>query len=296
MEYRAFGKNGLKVSLLGFGGSEIGFQGVPAETVSGLLNQALDAGLNVLDTAECYKDSEEKIGETVSHRRGEYYLFTKCGHASGFDEPDWDPAMLAKTIDRSLQRLKTDYADLVQLHSCGEDLLRQGDVIEVLMRAKEAGKTRLIGYSGDNEAALYAVQCGAFDTLQTSCSIADQDAIERTLPLAAEKGMGVIIKRPVANAAWLNGDPPPNAYHRPYWERLRELDYAFLKGPDSLATALRFTASVPGVCTMIVGTMRPGRWAENAAHLAQGPLEAGEYAAIRARWREVAREDWLGNT
>src|SRR6185312_865484 len=106
-----------------------------------------------VDTAECYNDSEEKIGRSISGRRGEFHLFTKCGHSAGFDLPDWDPKMLAMQIERSLLRLNTDRVDLVQLHSCSEEMLRQGDVIDVLVRAKEAGKTRYIGYSGDRGAA-----------------------------------------------------------------------------------------------------------------------------------------------
>jgi hypothetical protein len=296
MEKRKFGRTDMEVSILGFGGAEIGFQGISSETVERLLNSALDAGLNVIDTAECYKASEELIGKAVSHRRSEYYLFTKCGHASGFDLPDWDPKLLEQSIDRSLRRLKTDYVDLVHLHSCSEEVLRRGEVIEVLQRARDAGKTRYIGYSGDGQAALYAIRCGAFDSLQTSINIADQEAIELTLPEARERGIGVIAKRPIANACWLSGAKPADAYSQPYWERLQKLDYPFLKdGPEaSIATALRFTLSLPGVCTAIVGTTKPERWRQNAALLEAGPLPAEQMAAIRERWRAVAGADWVG--
>ena len=300
MEKRMLGRTGMEVTVLGFGGAEIGFQGVPPETVREVLNGALDAGLNVIDTAECYgpdgSSSEELIGETVSHRRDEFFLFTKCGHAAGFDLPDWDPKLLEQSIDRSLRRLRTDYLDLVQLHSCSEELLRQGEVIEVLQRAREAGKTRFIGYSGDRNAARYAVECGAFDTLQTSVSVADQEPLELTLPLAREREMGVIAKRPIANAAWQHASRPENAYHAPYWERLQKLDYPFTHDPiaEAAAIALRFTLSTPGVTTAIVGTTKPGRWRENAAALQAGPLPEAEYAAIRERWAAAAGPDWTG--
>jgi aryl-alcohol dehydrogenase-like predicted oxidoreductase len=296
LEKRQYGNTGMNVSVLGFGGAEIGYQDATIETVDKLLGSALDAGLNVIDTAECYKISEELIGKTVSKRRDDYYLFTKCGHASGYDLPDWDPKLLEMSIDRSLKRLQTDYVDVIHLHSCSEEVLRKGEVIEVLQRAKEQGKTRFIGYSGDHKAALYAVQSGAFDSLETSVSIADQEAIELTIPEAARRGMGVVIKRPIANAAWSTGQKPESAYHHAYWERLQELKYEFLEGDlkDSVGIALRFTLSIPGVHTAIVGTANPGRWVENAKLADQGPLPKEQFDAIRSRWKETAAADWIG--
>jgi aryl-alcohol dehydrogenase-like predicted oxidoreductase len=282
--------------VLGFGGSEIGYGRAALDTVRRLLDGALDAGLNVIDTAECYVTSEELIGAAVGHRRADYYLFTKCGHAAGLDYPDWHPRLLAESIDRSLRRLRTDHIDLLQLHSCSAEVLRRGEAIEVLRRAREQGKTRFIGYSGDGADALYAIQTGAFDTLQTSVNIADQQALDLTLPLARERGMGVIAKRPVANAAWRHKHRPEDTYVQPYWERLNRLDYDFLRGDmrTAISTALRFTLSVPGVHTAIVGTTAPGRWRENAELLAAGPLPAEEFDSICARWRQVAGADWAG--
>jgi len=297
MERRRFGSTDMNVSVLGFGGAEIGFEAAPQEHVDSLLNAALDSGLNVIDTAECYADSEEKIGRAVAGRRGDFYLFTKCGHSSGFDLPDWDPKMLAMTIDRSLKLLQTDCVDLVQLHSCTEEILRQGDAIEVLQKAKSDGKTRYIGYSGDGTNARYAVECGAFDSLQTSCNVADQQCLTLTLPEAAKRGMAVIAKRPIANVAWRSGEnPPANGYYQSYWERLLKLRYDFLTEPDAVATALRFTLSQPEVSVAIVGTKNPSRWAVNSAYARLGGLPASASQAIRDRWSVVAAPDWVGQT
>lgn len=295
MEKRDLGKTGMKVTVLGYGAAEIGFRGVPEETVDRLINGALDAGLNVIDTAECYVDSEEKIGKTVSGRRSEYFLFTKCGHDKDGDH--WNRKKMAEQVDRSLKRLRTDHVDLLQLHSCTEQQLRQGDVIDVIRQARQAGKTRFIGYSGDGPPALYAVRSGAFDTLQISVSIADQEALDLVLPHAKATGIGVIVKRPIANAIW-KATSKPDAYYQPYWERLHELDYDFLRddsGQD-VATALRFTLSLEGVHTAIVGTTKPDRWKQNAGLLAAGPLNLESINAIRSRWKSVARGDWVGQT
>ena len=298
MEKRRLGKTDMDVSVLGFGGSEIGYEKASSETVADLLNGALDAGLNVIDTAECYYGSEELIGNAVSDRRDEFYLFTKCGHPHGMESAaNWSRDSILQSIERSLQRLKTDRLDIVQLHSCSESELRKGEVIAALQTAREKGYARYIGYSGDSRAAHFAVECGAFDTLQTSINIADQEAIDLTLPLAREKKMGVIAKRPLANAAWKTGHRPMDSYHHEYWQRLQKLNYDFLRSGDlekTISIALRFTLSVPGVHTAIVGTKNPERWEQNAKLLDAGPLSEAEFQAIRHRWEEYAPRIWIG--
>src|SRR5213594_4892528 len=296
VERRQLGRTDIVASVLGFGGSEIGYERVSARTVARLLGSALDAGLNVLDTAECYDDSESLIGKAIGARRQDVRLFTKCGHAGGWSSADWRRTPLLASIERSLRRLRTDYVDLIQLHSCSLAELRKGEAIEALEQARERGWARYIGYSGDGEAARYAVECGRFDTLQTSISVADQEAIDHTLPLASARQMGVIAKRPLANVAWRYERKPAEPYYQTYWARLRALDYRFLTAaPDTaVATALRFTLGTPGVHTAIVGTTKPERWQQNAALLQAGALPPREFEQIRARWHEVADGSWGG--
>ncbi len=299
MELRQLGRTDMRVSTLGFGGAEIGFEKATQDTVTRLLDDALDAGLNIIDTAECYPNSEELIGQAVAHRRKDFFLFTKCGHPVVYTDADWRPESLLKTIERSLARLKTDRLDLVQLHTCTEADLRKGDVISALQKARDKGQTRYIGYSGDGNAAKYAIECGAFDTLQTSLSVMDQDNIDVFMPLAVEKQIGVIVKRPLGNVVWKYKDQRPTMpYHVPYWERLQKLKYDFTAGDPAAAaaTALRFTLSIPGVHTAIVGTTKPGRWRDNAAALAAGPLPQDQFDAIRQHWRKIADPTWAGLT
>lgn len=305
LERRRFGRTDMEVALLGFGGAEIGYEQAAPDVVAKLLNGALDSGLNVIDTAECYLESETLIGAAVGHRRKEFFLFTKCGHfVEGGGSADWSKAALLRSIERSLQRLKTETVDLVQLHSCSLDELKKGECIEALELAKQQGKTRYIGYSGDSAAARYAVECGRFDSLQTSVNLCDQEAIELTLPLAAEKGMGVIAKRPIANAVWRHDAAPSNGYHLEYWKRLQELRYDFAFGEAKqredadgpAGIAMRFTAMQPGVDVLIVGTTKPERWKQNAELLRAGALSKEQADAIRARWKAVAKSDWTGQT
>ncbi len=297
MEKRTFGKTGLSLSVLGFGGAEIGFrQDSTEQMVEKLLMEAIEAGLNVIDTAECYDKSEQLIGSVLGKRRKDVYIFTKCGHGKSWNKDAWDAASLEASIDRSLKRLNTDYVDLVQLHSCAADILKQGEAIEVLQKAKQAGKTRFIGYSGDGTDALYAIKSGAFDTFQTSVNIADQQALDLTLPFAIEKCMGIIAKRPLANVAFKHKNRPDGDYCLPYWERLQKLKYDFVNGDNkrAMATALRFTLSVPGIHTAIVGTSTPGRYNENAKILDEGTLSKSDFDLIRTQWQTIAKPDWVG--
>lgn len=293
-----FGKTGLEVSVLGFGGAELGFDdGVTDQQVAALLHPAIEAGLNVIDTASAYLASEQLLGRALVGRRDKVHLFTKCGATDGFSRSDWSARGIRSQLEQSLRALKTDRVELLQLHSCGIDTLERGEALDTLEALKREGKTRFIGYSGDGDAAVWAVKCGRFDALQTSINVADQLVLEQALPLAAKASMGVIAKRPVANVAWRHGDGgPEDGYHSSYWRRLRTLDFEFTKLPlkEAVGIALRFTAFQPGLSTAIVGSSSPGRWAENAALLAQGALAPEELAAIRTRWKERAKSDWVG--
>jgi aryl-alcohol dehydrogenase-like predicted oxidoreductase len=316
METRNFGNTGMRVSTLGFGAAEIGYEKIPDRVVDAIIGAALDVGMNVIDTAALYKDSEEKIGRALRGRRTRCFIFTKCGGfpprivrlyeraqrkarrlIGGVNENGsfgWHPRILEWNIENSLRRLKVDCIDLIQLHSCSEETLRRGDVIEALRRARQAGKVRYIGYSGDGSAALYAVQCGQFDALQTSINIADQEAVDLTVPLALKHGIGVIAKRPIANGVWKSPHRPEPFYVHAYWDRLRELSYDFLQGVRGFEVALRFTMSVPGVHTAIVGTTNPTHFRQNADSVAAGILAKDQFDEIRARWKNVAQPDWVG--
>jgi aryl-alcohol dehydrogenase-like predicted oxidoreductase len=296
MKQRPLGKTGIMVSPLGFGAA--GLAGPEEASAGVLLNAALDGGCTIIDTAECYNLSEETIGKYVGHRRKEYALFTKFGHnGSDFGHTDWDPRIVQPSIDRSLKRLRTDRIDLIQIHTCDLATLKKGDLITEMRRARDAGKCRFIGFSGDREEARWAVESGIFDTIQTSISIADQEAIDRTLPEARRRGMGIIIKRPVANGVWtFPADKPPREGIQSYWRRVLALDYPFLKTARASEVVMRFPISVEGVATTLVGSKKLDRWKEYQAAAEKDALPTAEYEAIRSRWKQVAKPDWTGET
>ena len=270
-----FGKTGYTVSRLGAGlaeiGSELDFDDV--EQAGSVLNNALDLGINFLDTAACYGISEELIGRTVANRRDEYVLVTKAGHArgDGLDGSDWTYETIRDSIDRSLRRLNTDYVDLVQLHSCGIPDLEKGDIIRALEDARDAGKTRLIGYSGDNEAAHWAVDSGVFATLQTSFNVVEQRAYTTgLLEKCADKGIGVIVKRPIAGATWgmakSGMSSSRRGYDNTYLQRCQVVQSAgeVADEPDDpIVAAMGFTLAHPEIHVAIIGTKNPRHMASN---------------------------------
>jgi len=291
-ERRVLGKTGLEVSVIGFGGSETGYGGTDSRALGQILAAAHDSGVNLIDTAECYGDGELQLGRALGGRRKDFVLLTKCGHARTMLGSDWSPRMLEKSIDQSLRNLGTDHVDVMQFHSPEVRTLRDSRVLEVLTRARDAGKARFIGCSADGAGALEAVAMGVFDTLQISISIADQEALDGALPQARERGMGVIAKRPIANAAWL--PTSRDGYSAPYRQRLGKLEYDFLKREDGAASALRFTLSSPGVTCAIVGTTKASRIAENMRAARLGGLPSADYERIRARWRSAGGASWPG--
>lgn len=302
MEQRTLGKTGLQISWLGVGLAEIGFQLTFAEEQKAgeILNTALDNGITFLDTAAVYNISEELIGRTISHRRNEFVLASKCGQATGgYKGESWTAQTVRDSIDRSLERMKTDVIDVMQLHSCGVDVLEKGEVIEALQEAKAVGKIRFLGYSGDNEAAAWAVESGHFDTLQTSFNLTDQRA--RTTGLfakAQEKGMGVIIKRPIGNGAW-GVDQSPSDYADEYFRRaqIMQQDGPLPAAPDNrIWLSLGFTLAHDAIDTAIVGTQNPAHMRSNIEWVKTLPaLAEGTVAELHRRFEQYDT-DWEQRT
>ena len=305
VEYRRLGRTELEVSVVGFGSLSIGLASTNQHRVTQLLNQALDGGLNIIDTAECYghpdkNHAEILIGNAIGSRRDEYVLCSKVGHENGHfgQGGDWSLESIHRTIDRSLKRLNTDHLDIVHLHGCTVDVLRSGEVIEALKKARKTGKIRFLGYSGSGERVRYAIETNEFDVVQLTLNVFEQNAIDDLLPLTHERDIGVIVKRPIGNAVWRFPERPEWGWYAEYWDLIEPLDYPFFKGdaltdpgPEGAAgMALRFLTSTHGVHTAIVGTTSPGRWNQNQGNVSAGSLSKKQYQAIRTSWQALPRE------
>lgn len=309
MNLTRFGKTELMVTPLGLGGAEIGFLKPERERAAKMLNLLLDEKVNVIDTAASYQTSEEFIGEAIGHRRTEFVLISKCGgKISGCDDAEWSASLIAKSVDQSLRRLKTDVIDVMLLHTCDEAILRRGEALGALVKARQAGKIRFAGFSGDNETAAYAATLADVAVVETSINLADQVNIDLVLPAARKHDVGVLAKRPVANAAWKNREDQPGfygGYAQPYKDRLAKMkidpaDLGFASVPSELAwpeLAIRFAFSHAGVNTAIAGTASLVNTARNIAYARKGPLPADVVRKIRDAFKTArAEENWPGLT
>jgi aryl-alcohol dehydrogenase-like predicted oxidoreductase len=291
MIVRPFGNTGIDVPALGFGAGHIGDLALDENAAGELLNAALDAGITLMDTARGYGASEERIGRHLAHRRDEFVLSTKVGYGiPGFD--DWTGPCITAGIDTALGLLRTDRIDVAHLHTCTLDVLERGEVIDALDAAVAAGKVRVAAYSGDNAELEWAVASGRFGSVQTSVNLFDQRVIDRGLAGARSRGLGVIAKRPVANAPWRFAERPVGDYCEPYWERMQamQLDPCGLEWQE---LALRFAAFQPGVGSVIVGTRSVGHLRRNAELIERGPLPDEQVAAIRASFA-ASDDGWTG--
>jgi len=291
MEKRKFGKTGIEVSVLGFGAMHLGNAKIDDATADKMLNEVLDLGITLIDTARAYGQSERQIGQFISHRRSEFILSTKVGYDVQW-QPDWTYEAITGGIEQALKLLKTDYIDIVHLHSCSLDILERGDVIRGLEDMKKAGKVRFIAYSGENEALKYAVFSGKFDSFQASVNICDQRIIDDPLPEIFNGGFGMIAKRPIANAPWRWDSPPVGHYSAEYWHRLQKMNID-LHGMEWSELALRFTAYTQGVNTCIAGTSNIDHLKENIKALEKGPIEAETIQQIRSEFRKND-DNWIG--
>lgn len=290
MKNRVFGKTGLNVSVLGFGAGHIGGNNLTETEASSLLNSVVDLGINLFDTARAYGLSEERIGKHLSHRRNEIIISTKVGYGI-HGVPDWTFNSVMMGIEEALTKLKTDYIDIVHLHSCSIEILQRGEVIEALKKALDNGKIRVTAYSGENEDLEFAAQTGEFGSLQFSLNLFDQKSTDKILPQTKEQNIGIIAKRPIANVPWQFITQPYGSYCEEYWIRMKKMNLQL--DIDWLETAIRFAASTEGVGSIIIGSSSLDHVKQNLKFIEKGNLPEKLYSFIRKTFKEND-DNWIG--
>jgi aryl-alcohol dehydrogenase-like predicted oxidoreductase len=288
MDLRDFGATGLSVTPLGFGAMQIGDPAIDDRDAGRLLNQVLDLGVGLIDTARSYGLSEDRIGRHLSRRRDEFLLSTKLGYGVDGCE-DWTYECVSRGVDRALAVLRTDRIDVAHLHSCPGGVLSSNGVLDALAAAREQGKVLCAAYSGDNDALSVAVESGLIQSVQASVSLFDQANLRRRLPAAADAGLAVIGKRTLGAAPWRGRTdlaPPEAEYRRRYEAMAASLPAA----PEMAGIALRFAAFAPGVTCVLVGGTRIEHLQDNIAAVERGPLPASSVARIDEVWAHCGAE------
>jgi aryl-alcohol dehydrogenase-like predicted oxidoreductase len=286
------GRTGLDVTTLGYGAMEVRgsriwggrpVQDTEAETI---LNAVLDEGITFVDTANDYGRSEEYIGRYLSHRRDEVVLATKCGCTvvRQDDQTDetphvWTRENLFRGLHESLERMRTDHVDLIQLHNPSVEQVEQADLVSVLQEMKDQGKARWIGISSTDPHLSTFIEWGVFDTFQIPYSALERQH-EDLITAASASGAGVIVRGGVAR-----GEPGAGLGAEDRWAgwEAAGLDDLRDEGESRTAFLLRFTNSHPGMSTNIVGTKSVEHLRENIAAAARGPLPDDVYAEAKKR-------------
>ena len=200
MEKRILGRTGLKTGVVGFGG--IPLVGLNEDDAALVLNRALDRGVNFIDTARGYKESEHLIGHAVSSRRNEYYLATKTKAR--------EKGEIVREFETSLEELRTGRIDLYQIHYVNTDdelagVLKQGGGLPVARRFQAEGRVRWIGITGHDPAVLLkAARTGEFDTIQGAFSYIERSPeVLDLIRYCAQNDIGFIVQKPLAGGALL---------------------------------------------------------------------------------------------
>ena len=291
LEQRRFGATGLTVSAVGLGAGQVGERDVTEAQAERLLRGALDLGVTLVDTALSYGTSEERIGRHLGDRRDAFVLSSKGGSGVPGHE-DWSAGAVRASIEQTLRRTRSERVDVFFLHSCSLAVLERGEVQDALDAEVAAGRVRVPGYSGDNEALAFAAASGRFGALECSVNVADRWNLHHVV--GQDPALGLIAKRPVANAPWRFAERPTGHYAELYWERLQELRLD--PGPLGwTALALRFTAYAPGVHSSIVGTAHLDHLRENVEAASAGPLPPEVLSHLDEAWHRVGT-DWPSST
>jgi predicted aldo/keto reductase-like oxidoreductase len=245
VQKRILGKTGWEISIIGFGAIKLPL--LSQKECDVLLNRAIDGGINFVDTADCYGDSEEKIGRALRQRRKEFYLSTKI------DEREANG--VSRKLERCLHRLKTDWIDLALYHDVrGAEYERLFDSggLEALEKAKKQGRIREIGISihGSIPMMRRAIDSGAFAALMIAYSAFDEDRLAADLlPTAHERKVGLIAMKPLGGGRL--------ADH--YINRRR----SFIRGESLAQISLRYVLSNTHITCAIPGMMELRELDEN---------------------------------
>lgn len=299
LKRRLLGKTALEVSELSLGGLFVSKHGGARDQSVAAIRRALDLGVNYIDTAPMYADSEEVIGEALEGETRPCLLSTKLGYKPEPFVPQ-NRDFLLRAFEASLKRLRRDSVDILMIHEPDrhefnwwtdkEDYL--GPVYDVLLELKEQGRTRFIGLGGTTAYEMpHLLATGRYDVVLTAFnySLLWREAEWAVLPEAKRQGMGTIIGSALqqgglsrryddqvrAGPRWLS--PPRREQYLKLYELLDELSLPIAE------VAYRWALTNPNVHTVLMGARSVEEVEQNVAAAEKGPLPNG----VMARLKEI---------
>ncbi|MGI4831937.1 MAG: aldo/keto reductase [Janthinobacterium lividum] len=329
MQYRTLGKTGFSISEISLGTWQVGGKwGEPfrPETADRILNAAVDAGINFIDTADVYGDgeSEKAVGRLVRQRAGQrIYVATKCGRRlQPHTAAAYQPAALRGFVEDSLRNLGLETIDLVQLHCPPTEVYYRPEIFELFDQLKQEGKIQHLGVSVEKvEEGLKALEYPNVTTIQLIFNMFRQRPAELLFKEAQRRDVGLIVRVPLASGL-LTGKFSPQTQFGPADHRqfnrdgaafdkgetfagvdyetglaaVEELKHIFPGQPNLAPLALRWVLAFPEVSCVIPGASRPEQLTSNLAAEALPPLTPAQLAAVRAvydqRIRPLVHQLW----
>ncbi len=324
MKYRPFGSSGWNVSEIGFGAWALGGQWGGQDDADSIaaLNEAIDLGVNFIDTAQGYGEgrSERVIAKVLKGRSEKVYLATKMAPAAGPWPPSpcckaeerYPESYLRSNLEERLANLGTDCIDVLQLHTWTRAWNRDPVPLEILAQLRQEGKLRLIGMSTpehDQNCVIDLMRRGLVDVVQVIYNLFEQEPAAELLPVAAETGTAIIV-RVVFDEGALTGKYkaghrfPENDFRSRYFagDRLdravarvaeidRDIAEAGLVDSHTLAdVAIKFALAHKGVSTVIPGIRNVAQARLNTAACEKADLpdtlleRLGRHNWLRAFW------------
>lgn len=321
MHYRPLGRTGWSVSTVSFGGWAIGgtWGEVRDDESLAALHEAVDRGVNFIDTADVYGDgrSERLVGQVVKARRETLYVATKAGRrlnphtAAGYNR-----ANLTAFVERSLSHLGTEAIDLLQLHCPPTDVYYQPEVFGILDDLMTQGKLRHYGVSVERlEEALKAIEYPNVQSVQIIFNVFRQRPAESLFSAAKLRQVGILARVPLASGLLTGRMTPGSVFaaddHRQFnrqgeafdrGETFSGLDYSLglelveklrplvPPGTTMAQFALRWILMHDAVTCAIPGAKRPDQAGQNAAAADLPPLSDAAMSLVRSLYEDQVRE------
>ena len=322
MKYRRLGKTGINVSAISIGTWQVGgkwgstFDNANADTI---LNKAIDAGINFIDTADVYSDgeSEKAVGKIIKSRSEKIYVATKCGRqVQPHVSEGYQPAVLKKYVEDSLKRLQLDTIDLIQLHCPPPAVYYRPEIFELFDTLKQEGKIQHLGVSVEKvEEALKAIEYDNVTTVQIIFNMFRQRPAQLFFSEAKKKNIGIIVRVPLASGlltgTFNNNTPFTTGDHRNFNRNgeafdkgetfsginyetglaaVEELKKIFPQQTNLAPVALQWILQFDAVSCIIPGASNAGQVDANLSALQMPELTAAQLQAVKEVYEKYIKK------